>query len=133
MGTRFTPWVQKDTWRGGVFEDMTNMKITAAAFIASLAIGAATTTTAQAKGISATPTGNSKQDTYCKGAADLVNDAYENAGSSTNNQDAAEWYDLGQEFQARAEQNGCTFKASIKRRATKSVSKSATAAKAKRA
>ncbi len=111
---------------------MTTIKITAAAFIASLAIGAATTTSAQAKGISPTTTGNTKQDSYCRGAADLVNDAYEQAGSATNGQDAAEWYDLGQEIQARAEQNGCSFKAAIKRRPASRVSKSATAVKAKR-
>jgi hypothetical protein len=118
--------VQKAVTCRDVFSPMTTIKITAATFIASLAIGAAATTSAQAKGISATPTGNSKQDTYCKGAADLVNDAYEQAGSATTNQDAAEWYDLGQEFQARAESNGCSFKAAIKRRPANRVSKHAT-------
>jgi hypothetical protein len=113
---------------------MTTIKITAAALIASFAIGAAAVpanAASKSSAITAKTTGIKKQDDYCRGVAKLVNEANHEADNASGSEEA-EWRDLANEFQAGAERNGCSF--AIKHRFTAQVAKtpSATATKAAR-
>ena len=62
--------------------------------------------------VKATTTGDQQHDEYCRGVADLINQA-EQAGDDANvsgdTQGAAEWYALADYYIERATRNGCRF------------------------
>jgi hypothetical protein len=75
-------------------------------------------TTATLAKIKAQPTGDSQQDEYCRGVADLIDDAYsqgDQAFISGDEEGAQAWYDLAAEFTDRATQNGCRFTLAVRR------------------
>lgn len=62
--------------------------------------------------IKANPTGNQQHDEYCRGVADLINEAEREGDAallSGDDQGAAEWYALAEYFTERATRNGCRF------------------------
>jgi hypothetical protein len=62
--------------------------------------------------IKANPTGNQQQDEYCRGVAELINNAEKEGDAallSGDEQGAAEWYALAEYFTERATRNGCRF------------------------
>ena len=58
------------------------------------------------------PSGNQQQDEYCRGVADLINEAEREGDAALlrgDSQGAAEWYALAEYFLERATRNGCRF------------------------
>jgi hypothetical protein len=69
-------------------------------------------TAATAVFIKANPTGNQQQDEYCRGVAELINNAEKEGDAALlggDQQGAAEWYALAEYFTERATRNGCRF------------------------
>jgi hypothetical protein len=105
---------------------MNKLTTTIATLTAVLSIGVAAAP-AHAKPVTAHPTGNKQQDEYCRGVADLINDALANRDShDVSSSEWVEWNDLAREFQARASDNGCSFAIKAKRPQTHTT-KAATA------
>lgn len=62
--------------------------------------------------IKAQPTGNQQHDEYCRGVAELIENAEREGDAayvSGDHQGAAEWYALAEYFLERATRNGCRF------------------------
>ena len=90
----------------------TVIAVFAAAVTVSVASPALTPDAHAAKKATATVTGKPKLDDYCKGVADLINDAVaqgEAHAYAGRNDEARAWQALADELEKRATENGCTF------------------------
>lgn len=93
----------------------TKTRTTAAAFLAALSIGVATTsvapTSAQAA-VKASPTGDSQLDDYCSKVAGLINHALQKsweAAAAGDPDESAQWHALAEYMARSATQKGCHF------------------------
>jgi hypothetical protein len=87
--------------------------------IAGGAGGTRPTAGATVSATKANPTGNPSQDEYCSKAAELIDEAYDAGDAAYGSGDEAggdAWYDLANEFVARATANGCRFTISLRAR-----------------